>query len=84
MIAYRTSLTLLGVVAAVFFSPWVTALCIVLLAVRYRAVEAIVLGMLLDMLWLPHDTTLTMLPMCTLISLLVVWGFEPLRLEFLG
>ncbi len=80
---YRTTLTLIGAGAAVFLSPWVTAVCIVALAIRYRATEALLLGALLDLLWLPHDTVLTMLPLCTIISLILVWGFEPLRLEFL-
>jgi hypothetical protein len=83
MIAIRTSLTLIGVIAAILLSPWITALCIVLLSVRYRAVEAIALGALLDFLWLPHNTLLTMFPLCTIMAIIVVWGFEPLRLEFL-
>lgn len=83
MTPYRTTLFALGVCAAVFFYPWVTALCIVALAIRYRAIEAVGLGALLDFLWLPHDTLLTMVPLCTIVSLIVVWGFEPLRLEFL-
>ncbi len=83
MIAYRFIFGVLGAFSAVFFSPWVTAVCIVLLAVRYRAIEAIALGALIDFLWLPHDSMLTMLPLCTLMSLVLVWGFEPLRLEFL-
>ncbi len=83
MTVYRTILFALGVTAAVFFSPWVTALCIVALSVRYRAIEAVALGGLVDFLWLPHDTILTMLPLCTIVALLLVWGFEPLRLEFL-
>jgi hypothetical protein len=84
MTLIRTLITALGAIAAVFFSPWVTALCIVLLSVRYRAIEAIVLGALLDFLWLPHDSLLTMFPLCTMVSIILVWGFEPLRLEFLG
>ncbi len=83
MTPYRTILLAVGVFAAVFLSPWVTAICIVALAVRYRAIEAVGLGALLDFLWLPHDTILTMLPLCTIVALIVVWGFEPLRLEFL-
>lgn len=84
MSVFRTIVTLVGVFAAIAVSPWVTAVCIVLLAVRYRALEAIALGALLDFLWLPHDTALTMLPLCTLTALVIVWGFEPLRMEFLG
>ena len=84
MIALRTILTVIGAVGAVFFSPWVTAVCIVVLCFRFRAIEAVFLGALIDFLWLPHDTLLTMFPLCTIVSLVIVWGFEPLRLEFLG
>ncbi len=83
MTPYRIAICILGACAAVFLYPWVTALCIVALAVRYRAIEAIGLGALLDFLWLPHDTVLTMLPLCTIVAIILVWGFEPLRLEFL-
>ena len=84
MIGIRSTLTLLGAIAAVFLSPWITAVCIVALSFRYRAIEAVGLGALLDFLWLPHDSLYTMFPVCTLVSLVIVWGFEPLRLEFLG
>lgn len=84
MIAVRSILTIVGALGAVFFSPWVTAVCIVALAIRYRSVEAIALGALLDFLWLPHDTLLTMFPLCTIVALAIVWGFEPLRMEYLN
>ena len=79
----RLCIGIIGTVAAVFIAPWITAICIVALSVRYRAVEAIFLGALLDMLWLPHDSALFSFPVCTIISIILVWGFEPLRLEFL-
>lgn len=83
MRAIRITLTIIGAIAAVVLTPWITAACIVVLSIRYRAVEAIALGALLDFLWLPHNTVLTMFPLCTLMSIIVVWGFEPLRVEFL-
>jgi hypothetical protein len=83
MNTYRLIFFVGGVFSAIFFSPWITAICIVALAVRYRAVEAIVLGSILDFMWLPHDTLLYSFPLCTLIAAFIVWGFEPLRLEFL-
>lgn len=83
MIAFRTIVTALGAIAAVLLSPWITAVCIVVLAVRFRAIESIALGALLDFLWLPHDTIATMFPLCTIAALVIVWGFEPLRSEFL-
>lgn len=83
MIALRSILTGVGAIAAIFFTPWITAVCIVVLSVRYRAIEAVALGALLDFLWLPHTSHLTYFPLCTLVTLIIVWGFEPLRMEFL-
>ena len=83
MTAFRTTVFVIGAFAAVFLYPWITAICIVALSIRFRAIEAIALGALLDLLWLPHDSVLTMFPLCTIVALIVVWGFEPLRLEFL-
>ena len=54
----------------------------VLLAVRYRAPEVLALGLIMDLLWLP-DTVLSTAPLFTLGALLLVWGLEPLRNEFL-
>ncbi len=83
MIPFRVMCTALGAIASLFIAPWITAVCIVVLSVRFRALEAVALGSLLDFLWLPHDSVLTMFPLCTIVSLVLVWGFEPLRLEFL-
>ncbi len=84
MILFRSLVTVIGLIGAVFLSPWVTAVCIVVLSIRYRAIEAVVLGAMLDLLWLPHDTLWTMFPLCTIVTLVIVWGFEPLRMEFLS
>ncbi len=80
---FRVAITSVGLVCAVFGAPWVVALCIVVLAVRFRSLEAIMLGVLLDMLWLPHSTLVLSFPLCTIISICIVWGFEPLRQELL-
>ena len=53
------------------------------LAIRYRAIEVLAMGFLLDMLWLPHDSLLFSLPIGTIVAIVIVWGLEPLRLEFL-
>ena len=64
-------------------------LFIVLLALRFRATEALFIGLFTDMLWLapggveglgsfPH-----VLPLYTIAAIIIVWGLEPLRLEFM-
>lgn len=78
----RIILFLVGMLGAVLFWPWVTLVCMILLAVRYYAWEVIFMGMFVDLQWMPTSAFLH-LPVYTLLGLLLVWGFEPLRREFL-
>jgi len=73
----------MGVLGAIFFPPWVPLLSMGLLAVRFRAWEVIVLGMLVDFLYVPAGTLSEALPLFTIAGLVLVWGLEPLRNEFL-
>lgn len=79
----RIAIGIAGYLSMFFGVPWITALCILLLAIRYRAWEALLLGFFMDLLWLPADIGLYTFPYFTLISLFLVWAFEPLRLQFL-
>jgi hypothetical protein len=78
----RIALSLFTVIAAFFLPTWVAFFGIVLLALRYRAWEAIIIGALIDLTWLPQ-TAFHTLPLCTILSIVIVWGFEPLRQQFL-
>ena len=63
------------------FAPaWATVLCIVALSIMCRSWEALALGLFMDLLWLPSGYPL---PIFTSIALVIVWGFEPLRLQLL-
>lgn len=78
----RPILSLAGLLG-VFFAPvWVPCLCILLLALRFRAWEVVVIGALIDMLWLP-PTGIVVFPVFTLFAIGVVWILEPLRLQLL-
>lgn len=79
----RLTLGLLGLLSACAGLPWVTALCILALSVRYRAWEVIFLGLVVDMLWVPAHLSWEVFPYFTVGSILVVWLFEPLRVQFL-
>ena len=72
-----------AVLGAIFFPPWVPLVCMGLLALRFRAWEVIILGMLVDFLWLPSVTFFGTLPLFTIAGLILAWGLEPLRSEFL-
>ena len=78
----RIALAIGGVFAAIFAPPWVTILCMGLSAFRYPAWEVLFIGLLTDFLWMPPGL-LHPLPIFTIAGLILVWGLEPLRKEFL-
>lgn len=80
MTALRIVVAAIGFLGAIFAPWWVPATCIVLLSIRFRAWEAVLLGLLMDLLWLPAGG----LPLFTAFAIVVVWIFEPLRSEFLA
>lgn len=75
-------LAVVGVFGALFAPPAVPLLAIVILAIRYPAWEVLGIGLLVDFLWLP-EVSLYAPPLFTIAALALVWGFEPLRREFL-
>jgi len=77
----RVSLFFLGVIAVVFTPPWVPLIVMVAAALRYAAWEVLLIGLFADLVWLPALPV--SLPLFTIASLVLVWGFEPLRREFL-
>jgi len=79
----RIFLSAIGYMSAIVGIPVVAAVCVFALALRYRAWEAIVLGLFMDFLWLPTDLSLYTFPYFTFGALIVVWLFEPLRAQFL-
>lgn len=79
----RLGIAVIGFLSLLVAPPWVPVICIILLSLRYRAPEAIVLGLFLDFLWLPVASPLISFPLFTLAAVVIVWGFEPLRVEFL-
>ena len=79
----RHVLAIIGFVGSLVLAPWVPIACIILLAVRYRAWEAILLGAFIDLLWLPTGIGWHTLPSFTIAAIVIVWGFEPLRAQFL-
>lgn len=79
MTILRVCIAVVGFASAIFLPWWVAVICIVLLAIRWRAWEAILLGLFMDLLWLPASG----FPLFTIGAIVVVWALEPLRLEFL-
>lgn len=71
-----------GFVGAIFFTPWVPLAAVILLSLRFRAYEAIALGLFMDLMWLPAGF-MSSVPWCTLIAFVIVFALEPLRVQLL-
>jgi len=78
----RPLLGFAAVAAAFIAPPWVPLVLIILLSLRFRAWEVPLIGLLMDLLWLPQ-LSLQHPPLYTILSLVIVWALEPLRREFL-
>ena len=83
MTSLRIVVAVLGFASVLVAPPWVALVCMVILAVRFRAWEAIALGLCLDLIWLPFGAPYANVPFYTIASIIIVWGLEPLRLELL-
>lgn len=78
----RLVLGALGIVGTVFAPPWVPFCIMIFLAVCFPAWEVLVIGLIVDLLWIP-ESLLHTIPLFTVAGLVMMWGFEPLRREFL-
>lgn len=79
----RVALGLFALAGILFAPPWVPVSFAVLLALRFRASEVIVLGLLMDLTWLPVESFLHPLPIFTLGGIALVWVLEPVRSQLL-
>ncbi len=72
--------------ASVIFAPWwLVFFCILLLCLRFQAWEVILVGIFMDLYWMPSSifTSLYALPLATLVAVLLIFGLEPLRRQLL-
>jgi len=70
--------------ASIIFAPWwVPFLCALALCLRFRAWEVILAGMFMDLYWMPNYIGLDSLPLATIVSLVLLFGLEPLRRQLL-
>ncbi len=79
----RVLLVVVAFLSALAVPPWVPFLCALLLTLRFPAWEVIVLGVFIDLAWLPMNVSLASFPLGTTIALVLVWGLEPVRRELL-
>lgn len=80
--AVRIILVAVAVCGAVFAPFWVPLIAMLLLSVLFRAWEVPLIGLGMDLLWLPSVGVLDPFPMITIGSIVAMFLFEPLRREF--
>jgi len=78
----RAFIAAAGFLGIIFFPPWFSLVCGIILAVRYRAWEVILMGLCMDLLWMPSGAW--QIPYATLLAIFIVWALEPLRSELLN
>jgi hypothetical protein len=72
--------------AAVFTPWWVVLIIAILLNLRFRAWEVILIGLFMDLYWMPFQVSFLSfdsLPLATIIAIVLVFGFEPVRRQLL-
>ncbi len=73
----------IGFLATLFGAWWIPLVVMFVLALRYSAWEVPLLGLTVDLLFLPAVGFPYPVPFFTIFGLVVVWVFEPLRRQFL-
>jgi hypothetical protein len=79
----RIALDTIGLIGAVALPFWVPLASILILSLRWRAWEVIVIGFLMDLLWVPPGSFFHLRYLFTTVAIVTVWALEPLRKEFL-
>ena len=79
----RLLLALAGIFGAIVMPPWFPFVAMVLLAIMAPAWEVLLIGVFVDLLWLPSIGSFSEVPIFTLAGVVLLWGLEPLRRRFL-
>jgi len=80
-IKIRFTVAAIGMLGAFFAPWWVPLICMIVLALRYPAWEVFVIGLVVDLLWLPSLGF--QIPIFLIAGLVLVWICAPLRSQFL-
>jgi len=83
----RISIAIIGFLGIALAPWWIPALCMILLSLRWAALEAVLIGVFMDLIWqgsgMLTSTSWHTWPLFTLFGIALLWGFEPLRRRFL-
>lgn len=86
MTTARALIATIGFVGILTGPWWLPAISMILLSVRWRAPEIVLLGLLMDLAWQGSGTLTTSWhtwPLFTLLSITLLWSLEPIRQRFL-
>ncbi len=79
----RAGIVFFGLVG-ICIGPWIlTPISIILLSLRFRSWEALLLGLCMDLTFQPSGDFFHTIPFFTLGAIAVVWLLEPLRRQLL-
>jgi len=84
MTLFRIIIALFGFASAFLGYWWIALIAILVLSLRFRAWEVILIGLLDDFMWVPSSVHGSAIPYMTLAAIAIVWIFEPMRREFLA
>lgn len=82
----RLIISIIGFITILTGPWWLPAVCMILLSLRWVAIEAPLMGLIMDFVWQGSGVLTTSWhtwPLFTLLGIALLWGFEPLRRRFL-
>lgn len=83
----RIMIALIGFVTILTGPWWLPLTCMILLCLRWQAIEALAIGLSMDFIWIGSSMLVTApwhgFPMFTIASIILLWGLEPLRRQLL-
>lgn len=84
----RLIIALIGFASVITGPWWIPLICMILLCVRWRATEALALGLVMDFAWQGSEILSSTpwwhsFPLFTILGIALLWGFEPLRRQIL-
>ncbi|MBM3261144.1 hypothetical protein FJY93_01860 [Candidatus Kaiserbacteria bacterium] len=83
----RITIASIGFLSILTGPWWVPLVCMILLSARWVAWEALAIGLLMDFIWQGSGTfaisSWHTWPLFTIVAIILLWAFDPLRRRFL-
>jgi hypothetical protein len=83
----RISILCLGLLTILTGPWWIPLLCMILLCLRWQAIEALAIGLMMDFIWQGGSMFATTswhgIPLFTIMGIFFLWSLEPWRRHLL-